>query len=95
MGLATAVLASGGGGSALNTTAKEVEVFWKGRKGLIKKGTLFLLLCLLLVTAVKGTSSTTGSSTAISTSRDDLLVSCSHIIKIFPSLDMSVIWIDI
>ena len=70
VGLAVAVLAGGGGGGALDTTGAEVGTFWEGAEGLVEGGTLPLPLLFLLVTVVKGASSTAVWSTAISVSRD-------------------------
>jgi len=58
VGLAIAVLAGGGGGGALNTTGVEVGTFWEGAERLVERETLPLLLLFLLVTVVKGASST-------------------------------------
>ena len=58
VGLMVAVLAGRGGGGALDTTRVGVGMFWKGTEGLVEKGTLLLLLLFLLVTVVKGASST-------------------------------------
>ena len=60
MGLAVAVLASGGGEGALDTTGAGVGTFWEGAEGLVERGTLPLSLLFLLVTVVKGASSTAG-----------------------------------
>jgi len=60
VGLAVAVLAGGGGGGALDTTGAGVGTFWEGAEGLVEEGTLPLLLLFLLVTVVKGASSTAG-----------------------------------
>jgi len=70
VGLVVAVLAGGGGGGALDTTRAGVGTFWEGAEELVEEGTLPLLLLFLLVTVVKGASSTAGWSTAISVSRD-------------------------
>ena len=70
VGLAVAVLAGGSGEGALDTTGAEVDTFWEGAEGLVEGGTLPLPLLFLLVTVVKGASSTAGWSTAISVSRD-------------------------
>jgi len=61
--LVVAVLAGGGGGGALDTTGAGVGTFWEGAEGLVEEGTLPLLLLFLLVTVVKGASSTAGWST--------------------------------
>jgi len=53
-----AVLASRDRESALNTTRAGVGTFWKGAEGLVEEGTLLLPLVFLLVTVVKGASST-------------------------------------
>jgi len=58
VGLAVAVLAGGGGGGALDTTGAGVGTFWEGTEELVGGGTLPLLLLFLLVTVVKGASST-------------------------------------
>ena len=68
--LTVAVLAGRGGGGALDTTGARVGTFWEGAEGLVEEGTLPLPLLFLLVTVVKGASSTVGWSTAISVSRD-------------------------
>jgi len=60
VGLAVAVLASGGGGGALDTTGAGVGMFWEGAEGLVEGGTLPLPLLFLLVTVVKGAFSTAG-----------------------------------
>jgi len=60
VGLVVAVLAGGGGESALDTTGAGVGTFWEGTEGLVEGGTLPLLLVFLLVTVVKGASSTAG-----------------------------------
>jgi len=60
VGLAIAILAGGGGGGALNTTGTEVGTFWEGTERLVEEGTLPLPLLFLLVTVVKGASSTAG-----------------------------------
>jgi len=60
VGLAVAVLAGRGGGGALDTTGAGVGTFWEGAKGLVEEGTLPLPLFFLLVTVVKGASSTAG-----------------------------------
>jgi len=70
VGLVVAVLAGGGEGGALDTTGAGVGTFWEGAKRLVEGGTLLLPLFFLLVTVVKGASSTAGWSTAISVSRD-------------------------
>jgi len=70
VGLAVAVLAGGGGGGALDTTGAGVGTFWEGTERLVEGGILPLPLLFLLVTVVKGASSTAGWSTAISVSRD-------------------------
>ena len=57
-GLAVAVLAGRGEGGALNTTGAGVGTFWKGAERLVEEGTLPLPLLFLLVTVVKGASST-------------------------------------
>jgi len=59
VGLAVAVLAGGGGG-ALDTTGVGVGTFWEGAERLVEGGTLPLPLLFLLVTIVKGASSTAG-----------------------------------
>jgi len=58
--LAVAVLAGRGGGGALNTTGARVGTFWEGAERLVEGGTLPLSLVFLLVTIVKGASSTAG-----------------------------------
>ena len=58
VGLVVAVLAGGGGGGALDTTGAGVGMFWKGAAELVGGGTLPLPLLFLLVTVVKGASST-------------------------------------
>jgi len=60
VGLAVAVLAGGGGGGALDTTGTGVGTFWEGAERLVEGGTLPLPLGFLLVTVVKGASSTAG-----------------------------------
>jgi len=60
VGLVVAVLAGGGGGGALDTTGAGVDTFWEGAERLVEGGTLPLLLLFLLVTVVKGASSTAG-----------------------------------
>jgi len=60
VGLAVAVLAGRGEGGTLDTTGAGVDTFWEGAEGLVKGGTLPLLLVFLLVTVVKGASSTAG-----------------------------------
>ena len=70
VGLVVAILAGGGGGGALDTTGAGVGTFWEGAERLVEGGTLPLPLLFLLVTVVKGASSTAGWSTAISVSRD-------------------------
>ena len=70
MGLAVAILAGEGGGGALDTTGAGVGTFWEGAEGLVEGGTFPLPLLFLLVTVVKGASSTASWSTAISVSRD-------------------------
>jgi len=60
VGLTVAVLAGGGGGGALDTTRAGVGMFWEGTKELVEGGTLPLPLLFLLVTVVKGASSTAG-----------------------------------
>ena len=60
VGLTVAVLAGGGGGGALDTTGAGVGTFWEGIEGLVEKGTLPLPLLFLLVTVMKGASSTAG-----------------------------------
>jgi len=40
VGLAIAVLASGGGGGTLDTTGAGVDMFWEGAEGLVEGGTL-------------------------------------------------------
>jgi len=70
VGLVVAVLAGRGGGGALDTTRAGVGMFWEGAEGLVEEGTLPLPLLFLLVTVVKGASSTAGWSTTISVSRD-------------------------
>jgi len=59
VGLAVAVLAGGDGG-ALDTTGVGVGTFWEGVEKLVEGGTLPLPLLFLLVTVVKGASSTAG-----------------------------------
>ena len=59
VGLAVAVLAGGGRG-ALDTTGVGVGTFWEGVEKLVEGGTLPLPLVFLLVTVVKGASSTAG-----------------------------------
>jgi len=70
VGLAVVVLAGEGEGGALDTTGAGVGTFWEGAEGLVEGGTLPLPLVFLLVTVVKGASSTAGWSTAISVSGD-------------------------
>jgi len=60
VGLTVAVLAGGGRGGALDTTGAGVGMFWKGAEGLVEGETLPLPLLFLLVTVVKGASSTAG-----------------------------------
>jgi len=60
VGLMVAVLAGGGGGGALDTTGAGVGTFWEGAERLVEGGTLPLPLFFLLVTVVKGASSTAG-----------------------------------
>jgi len=60
VGLAVAVLADGGRGGALDTTEVRVGTFWEGAKRLVEGETLSLPLLFLLVTVVKGASSTAG-----------------------------------
>jgi len=60
VGLMVAVLAGRGGGGALDTTGARVGMFWEGAEGLVEEGTLPLPLFFLLVTVVKGASSTAG-----------------------------------
>jgi len=55
-----AVLAGGGGGGALDTTGTGVGTFWEGAERLVEEETLPLPLLFLLVTIVKGASSTAG-----------------------------------
>ena len=55
VGLTVAVLANRGGGDALDTTRAGVDTFWEGAEGLVGEETLPLL-----VTVVKGASSTAG-----------------------------------
>jgi len=52
------VLAGGGRGGTFDTTRAEVGMFWKGAEGLVKGGTLPLLLHFVLVTVVKKAFST-------------------------------------
>ena len=54
------VLAGGDEGGTLNTTRAGVGTFWEGAERLVKGETLPLPLCFVLVTVVKGASSTTG-----------------------------------
>jgi len=70
VGLVVAVLAGGGGAGALDTTGAGVGTFWEGAERLVEGETLPLPLLFLLVTVVKGASSTASWSTAISVSRD-------------------------
>ena len=58
VGLTVAILAGRDGGGALNITGAEVGTFWEGVEGLVEGGTLPLPLVFLLVTVVKGASST-------------------------------------
>jgi len=58
--LVVAVLAGGGGGGALDTTGALVGMFREGAERLVERGTLPLPLLFLLVTVVKGASSTSG-----------------------------------
>ena len=58
VGLTVAVLASGGGGGALDTTEVGVGMFWEGTEELVGGETLLLPLLFLLVTVVKRASST-------------------------------------
>jgi len=78
VGLAVAVLASEGRGGALDTTGAGVGMFWEGVERLVEGETLPLPLLFLLVTVVKGASSTAGWSTATalppSISEDDSAV---------------------
>jgi len=60
VGLAITVLAGGGKRGALDTTGAGVATFWEGAERLVERGTLPLLLLFLLVTVVKGASSTAG-----------------------------------
>ena len=60
VGLAVAILAGEGGGGALNTTGVGVGTFWEGVERLVEGETLPLPLLFLLVTVVKGASSTAG-----------------------------------
>ena len=61
VGLAVVVLVGGGGrGGALDTTGAGVGTFWEGAEGLVERRTLPLSLLFLLVTVVKGASSTAG-----------------------------------
>jgi len=60
VGLAVAVLACGGGGGTLDTTGAGVGMFWEGAERLVEGETLPLPLLFLLVTVVKGASSTVG-----------------------------------
>ena len=60
VGLTVAVLTGRGRGGALNTTGAGVSTFWEGAERLVEGGTLPLLLVFLLVTVVKGASSTAG-----------------------------------
>jgi len=60
VGLTVAVLASGGGEGALNTTGTGVSTFWESTEGLVEGGTLPLPLLFLLVTVAKGAFSTAG-----------------------------------
>jgi len=60
VGLTVAVLAGRDGGGALDTTRARVGTFWEGAVRLVEGGTLLLPLLFLLVTVVKGASSTAG-----------------------------------
>jgi len=60
VGLVVVVLAGGDEGGTLNTTRAGVGTFWEGAERLVKGETLPLPLCFVLVTVVKGASSTTG-----------------------------------
>jgi len=70
VGLIVAILASRGGGGALDTTGAGVDTFWKGTEKLVEGGTLPLSLCFVLVIVVKRASSTASCSTTILTSGD-------------------------
>ena len=60
VGLVVAILADRDGGGALDTTGAGVGTFWEGAEELVEGGTLSLPLLWLLVTVVKGASSTAG-----------------------------------
>ena len=62
VGLTVAILTGRGRGDALDTTGAGVGTFWEDAEGLVEGGggTLLLPLLFLLVTVVKGASSTAG-----------------------------------